>query len=100
RRRHERAEDPQDREEDPEEEQPPMPVPDRHHTKRDHQHQVQDSGADTDSPPHESSFFERVPPTLTRRRHGTSPTPGDGGTRGVGAHPVPPGWGGCAPPVT
>src|SRR5262245_60599924 len=81
RRAHERAEDPEDREENPEEEQPPVPVPDGHHTERDHQHQVQDPCADTDSPPHKSSLGRTssnvCPPTLTPRRSCTSPRPDD-----------------------
>src|SRR5205814_3763896 len=53
---HERAEDPENREEDSEEEHPPVPVPERHQAEREHQDEVQDPGTDSDSPPHSPSL--------------------------------------------
>src|SRR5262245_65947070 len=56
RRPHEGTEDPENREEDPEEEQPSVPVSQRHDAERDEQDDVQDAPTDANSPPHDSSL--------------------------------------------
>jgi hypothetical protein len=43
------AEDPENREEDPKEEHPPVPVPERHQPERECHEQVQEGTADSDS---------------------------------------------------
>src|SRR4051812_34665960 len=52
RRSHEGAEDPENREEDPEEEHPAVPVSQRHHPEREDQDEVQQRAANSNAPPH------------------------------------------------
>ena len=54
---HEGAEDPQNREEDPEEEHPAVSISERCKPERERNEQVQKEAAETDSPPHSSSFY-------------------------------------------
>src|SRR5262245_26641193 len=61
RRPHEGTEDPKNREEDSEEEQPSVPVSQRHDAERDEQNDVEDAPTDADSPPHDSSLAADFP---------------------------------------
>src|SRR5262245_62280005 len=74
---HERAEDPEDREEDSEEEHPPVSVPERHETKREGDGEVQKQAAESNSPPHGSSLAgwlnEAVRPRVGREAAGSRP---------------------------
>src|SRR5689334_12151717 len=53
---HEGSDQPEEREEDPKEEHPPVAVSERPEAQEEEQQQVQKQAADTDSPPHTSSI--------------------------------------------
>src|SRR5215211_7949904 len=57
RRRHERTDHPEQREEDPEKEHPPVSVSERHEPEREAHEQVQTDAADSNCPPHDSSYL-------------------------------------------
>src|SRR5580765_3953257 len=59
------AENPEDREENSEEEQPSVPVSKRHQSERERHDEIQDCAPDSNSPPHDSSSLMRgYPPAL------------------------------------
>ena len=64
RRRHERPDEPEHREEDPEEEHPAVPVSQRGEAERPQQDQVHEESTNSDEPPHRFSFRRPAGPGL------------------------------------
>src|SRR4249919_3102785 len=67
RRLHDGADEPEQREEDPEDEHPPVALAERSQAEREQDDEVQEEAAKTDSPPHESSFVSRERVRFARR---------------------------------